>query len=281
MLESMQVDIASDKDKASPDPDPDKSNYKEIKDGETTRFECYICQKSYPKIKGVKAHIRQVHEKKDSSQSQKKRKTAAEFFEEEEDAEKRLRLEDDSEDVEGFLREIETYWDETEENPTKEMVPNDNNDNLSQFPSQEFSQPVHQKAPEINNIEEAKALVDSLQQEVEVAKANTAEDRFKIESLETAMKTKDDKINISQATINSLEIDKIRNANGIINCKRIFENQKRKIHELEKSSKDKHGNDQVKVLKKAEDDAKKYKKFLQNLIRKRNSEVKLKLTWSE
>ena len=64
VLEDMQVDIASDKDKASPDPDHDKSKYKEIKDGEAIRFECDICQKSYPKIKGVKAHIRKVHEKK-------------------------------------------------------------------------------------------------------------------------------------------------------------------------------------------------------------------------
>ena len=76
--------------------------------------------------------------KKDSSQSQKKRKTAAEFFEEEEDVEKRLRLEDDNDNVEGFTREIETYWDETKENTTKEIVPNDNNSSplksfLSQF----------------------------------------------------------------------------------------------------------------------------------------------------
>ena len=258
--------------------DPEKANYKEIKIGEAVKFECYICHKRFPKVVGVKGHIRKVHEKKEASEIPKKRKNAADFFEGEDDAEKRQRLEDDEEGVEKFLKDIATYWDDSEEPNREDVESNDKNENISQFPfSQSFSTPASQDIPEINTIEEAKALVDSMKQEVEVAKANAVEDKVKIESLENALKTKDDIINVSKATINSLEIDKISRTNAVIECKNIFEDQRRKIAELEKKcSNNKQDDNQTKTLKKAETDIRKLKKDMDEKD-KRIKEVLVKL----
>lgn len=91
------------------------------------------------------------------------------------------------------------------------------------------------------------------------------------------MKTKDDIINLSKATINSLEMDKISKTNAVIECRNIFEDQKRKIAELEKKcSNNKQDDNQTKTLKKAETDIKKLKKDMDEKD-KRIKEVLVKL----
>ena len=42
-------------------PDPEKTNCKEVQVGKAVEFECYICQKLFPKYVEVKRHIRKVH----------------------------------------------------------------------------------------------------------------------------------------------------------------------------------------------------------------------------
>jgi len=42
-------------------PDPEKTNCKEVQVGKAVEFECYICQKLFPKYVEVKGHIRKVH----------------------------------------------------------------------------------------------------------------------------------------------------------------------------------------------------------------------------
>ena len=179
-VEVMQVE-QMEVDKTNPVPEAEKPSYKEIKVGEAVKFECNFCQKQFPKIVGVKGHIRKVHEKKEASEPQKKRKNASDFFEEDEDAEKRQRLEDDEVSVDNFLKEIATYWDDEIVPEKDDVETNDKNEDVSHFPfSQSFSTPGGQDSPEVNTIEEAKALVESLQQEVEIAKANAEVEKLKL-----------------------------------------------------------------------------------------------------
>ena len=42
-------------------PDPEKTKCKVVQVGKAVEFECYICQKLFPKYVEVKGHIRKVH----------------------------------------------------------------------------------------------------------------------------------------------------------------------------------------------------------------------------
>ena len=129
--------IAVEKRDKSPSQDAEPSNFREIKKGDSVKFECNICKKRFPKLAGVNGLVKRVHEKKDSNQSQKKRKTAAEFFGDDDDQEKSQKLEDEDESDEEFLKEIENYWDNTTEGTRDEdTVTRENYEMPSQFPSQ-------------------------------------------------------------------------------------------------------------------------------------------------
>ena len=210
------------------DPDPDLTDFKEIKDGDTVRYVCNICEKKLGTFKGFRSHIRMTHIKKTTeggpqNTTTKKRKTASEFFEEDTETEKKQKLEDEShDDTEDFLKEIETYWDKPKESENENDDENDTNENMVQddFPfSQEFTMAPTQQTSDVKTLEEAKVMIDLLKQEVEVAKANSAEEKAKIESLEETIKTKDELIDIGRGTINSLEADKLRQVNAVAACK--------------------------------------------------------------
>ena len=117
------------------DPDPDATDFKEVNEGNTVKYECNICKKRFAKPGGAKSFIKKTHNKKDfdkstlTTPSQKKRKPASEFFEEDEENEKKQKLEEENDDTEGFLKEIETYWDKPENNANEKEGDNDTNEN--------------------------------------------------------------------------------------------------------------------------------------------------------
>ena len=115
---------------------------------------------------------------------------------------------------------------QTTTNDNENRTDSNENDNYSRFPfTQDFNMPQTQKTPEIKTMEEAKAMIESLMQEIEVAKSNAAEDKLKIESLEEAIKKKGEHIDIIRGTINSLELEILNNKNAINSCKDIFTDQ--------------------------------------------------------
>ena len=52
--------------KQGKDPDPEKKNFKEIMDGDATKFECNQCRKKFKRAIGARSHIRSQHIKKRS-----------------------------------------------------------------------------------------------------------------------------------------------------------------------------------------------------------------------
>ena len=83
-------------------PDREKTNCKEVQVGKAVEFECYICQKLFPKYVEVKGHIRKMHQKKEADEKQRKKKNASNFSKEDAEGEKRQRLEDE----EGGVRAV-------------------------------------------------------------------------------------------------------------------------------------------------------------------------------
>ena len=240
------------------------NNFMEVKVGDQVKFECNICQKKLNRLVGVKNHIRMMHIKRDITQKPtQKRKKASDYFEEDDEI-KKARMESIVDDTEEFMRKIDEIWnksvEEENENSEHDEDKNDNNTQSQSIFSQEQSPPSEQQTQEIYNLDEAKTMIDSLRQEVEVAKSNAAEDKFKIESLEEAIKTKNETIDICKATINSIEVDKMKKETCINRSKDVFKTLEKKIVMLENYAKENTNAEQAKKVVKAEDDVKKYKK---------------------
>ena len=254
--------------KSSPTKDPDPINdFKEIKVDDTVKFQCNLCQKTFCKAAGAKTHIKTVHIKKDNEnlgqkQSQtKKRKSAASFFSEEEEN-KKARVEKERDNIEGFMKEIDELYNSMGEEEEEE-INGDANENQTQNVSfTQISQdlPAEQLTQEVNNLEEARIMIDLLRQEIAVAKSNTSEDKIKIESLEEAIKTKNEVIDLGKATINSLEMDKLKQETCIVRSKDVVTKFKKKIEILENNAKENTSTEQGKKQKKLEDEVKKFKK---------------------
>ena len=59
--------------KQGKDPDSERKNFKEILDGDATKFECNLCRKKFKRAIGAKTHIRSQHIKKTSERTLEKR----------------------------------------------------------------------------------------------------------------------------------------------------------------------------------------------------------------
>ena len=264
-----QTQFTSKKTPPVKDPDLEGSNsFTEVTEGDQVKFECNICQKRLNKVVGVKNHIRMMHIRKEPTQkptASTKRKKAADFFGEDDDI-KKARLEDSEDDTEDFMKKIDEYWNKSmEEANTNSELDENTNETMSQSM---LSPPAEQETHEISNLDTARTVIESLRQDVEVAKSNAAEDKFKIESLEEAIKTKNETIDVYKTTINSHEVDQLKKETCINRSKDVFKTLEKKIVALEKSVKDNTNNEQTKKIKKLEDEVKKLKREANDKERK-------------
>ena len=227
-------------------------------------YECSICSKTYKAKQTMKSHLTKVHKKPKEKETEKVAETEKDDADVTFDMNRLNRWQKASTQKSGgigdktldnlFLSQGDMNHDETDvENEHEKM---------------EDTESLIQK------LEDSKTKLKSMEEEFAVMTANAKEDDAKIESLEDALKSNKELLDISQATANSLEIklnlekDKTKQFEGV------FKTMEQNILTLENAAQENVDPVSERQIKSLKDELKTKKKEIDDANKRANDAIK-------